>query len=472
MKLTFRRILLLCAIGSCLLGIYLATVRPGYFTSVRYLGAIIFLQLLLAVLWNYRQRFFPLLLLIFFWAGIGVPLASIWTSGRWFVLAVGGLAGFAIYLRDENHHFGTFHLVAFVCVLSAVVSAMVSSYPATAILKALSLLLLFFYGCAGARLAVVGREARFFSGLFVGLEVTVYCTAIAYFALGSEFFGSPNSLGAVMGVVMVPLLLWGILISETSITRRRRSTAFVLSLLLLFFSFARAGIVAGLVSSILLCVGLRRYRLLIKGASVAGLAALLIYTFATQQSDNRDSITSTFLYKGQPAAGVLGSRQSAWQQTVSVIREHPWFGSGFGTSPTSDEPVQAGTYASISTIAREHGNSYLAILEWVGLLGALPFFGLVLFIAVRIFHVLAWMWRTGDPFHAAVPIAMVLVAGLVHAIFEDWLFATGYYLCVFFWSYAFVLFDVAPAGSPAVAAGRVRFPWADNFGMASPIPPR
>src|SRR6266576_4113447 len=245
MKLTFRRILLLFAIGSCLLGIYLATVRPGYFTSVRYLGAIIFLQLLLAALWNYRQRFFPLLLLIFFWAGIGVPLASIWTSGRWFVLAVGGLAGFAIYLRDESHHFGMFHLVAFVCVLSAVVSAMVSSYPATAILKALSLLLLFFYGSAGARLAVIGRETRFFSDLFVGVEVTVYCTAIAYFALGSEFFGSPNSLGAVMGVVMVPLLRWGILISEATITRRRRSAAFVLSLLLLFFSFARAGIVAG-----------------------------------------------------------------------------------------------------------------------------------------------------------------------------------------------------------------------------------
>ena len=172
MKLTFRRILLLFAIGSCLLGIYLATIRPGYFTSVRYLGAIIFLQLLLAALWNYRQRFFPLLLLIFFWAGIGVPLASIWTSGRWFVLAVGGLAGFAIYLRDESHHFGMFHLVAFVCVLSAVVSAMVSSYPATAILKALSLLLLFFYGSAGARLAVIGRETRFFSDLFVGVEVT------------------------------------------------------------------------------------------------------------------------------------------------------------------------------------------------------------------------------------------------------------------------------------------------------------
>jgi hypothetical protein len=37
---------------------------------------------------------------------------------------------------------------------------------------------------------------------------------------------------------------------------------------------------------------------------------------------------------------------------------------------------------------------------------------------------------------------MVMVAGLVHAGLEDWLFAPGYYLCVFFWSVAFVFVDV------------------------------
>ena len=36
---------------------------------------------------------------------------------------------------------------------------------------------------------------------------------------------------------------------------------------------------------------------------------------------------------------------------------------------------------------------------------------------------------------------MVMVAGLLHAGFEDWLFAPGYYLCVFFWSMAFVFVD-------------------------------
>jgi len=61
------------------------------------------------------------------------------------------------------------------------------------------------------------------------------------------------------------------------------------------------------------------------------------------------------------------------------------------------------------------------------------------------------MWKNGDPFVAAVPIAIVLTAGLVHAAFEDWLFAVGYYLSVFFWILAFKLVDVMHALNTAPA---------------------
>ena len=42
---------------------------------------------------------------------------------------------------------------------------------------------------------------------------------------------------------------------------------------------------------------------------------------------------------------------------------------------------------------------------------------------------------------------MVVLAGLLHAGFEDWLFAVGYYLTVFFWVAAFLLMDVLPGES-------------------------
>jgi hypothetical protein len=53
------------------------------------------------------------------------------------------------------------------------------------------------------------------------------------------------------------------------------------------------------------------------------------------------------------------------------------------------------------------------------------------------------MGRTGRLSHVGVPLAMILVSGFVHALFEDWLFAVGYYLCVFFWSVGFIFLDVS-----------------------------
>ncbi len=100
---------------------------------------------------------------------------------------------------------------------------------------------------------------------------------------------------------------------------------------------------------------------------------------------------------------------------------------------------------------------YLAILEWVGLLGIIPFATLVLIVMVRSAQVLLWLRRSRDPFSPAVPIAVVMIAGLIHAGFEDWLFAVGYYLCIFFWSMAFVLIDVLPQTVPAYTWSSPRF---------------
>jgi hypothetical protein len=78
--------------------------------------------------------------------------------------------------------------------------------------------------------------------------------------------------------------------------------------------------------------------------------------------------------------------------------------------------------------------------------------------------------RTKDPFSPAVPIALVMVAGLIHAGFEDWMFAVGYYLCVFFWSLAFVLIDVHPANVPSFVLPNPTFipPPPGDFDLAMP----
>jgi O-antigen ligase len=446
--------LTVACIAACLLALILFLVQgSATFTDPNMLATLIVGELILAAVWNYRSRFFPVLLAAFLWAGIDAPLNLAWTSGRWVVLAVAALIGFVVYIKDCQLRLTVFHLVALACIAAALISALVSTHPDVALLKALSLLLLFLYGSTGARLAVLGREREFFSHLLLGCEWMVYLSAIAYFIFRVAVFGNPNSLGVVMGVVAVPVLLWGILVAHQPSQRSRYICAFTLSLLLLFSSYARAGIVAAAFAGVLMCFSLRRYKLFVKGVCLSLLLASVVATVVPRLDQPSDSLTSTFIYKGRRDQGVFASRHSVWNSTVAEIRQHPWFGSGFGTSKTSDEePSSAlGAFTSAAIVTREHGNSYLAITEWVGLLGDVPFLGLLLLVLLNIGRVVLWMRRVGHASSPAVPVAMVLAAGLVHAAFEDWLFAVGYYLCVFFWAFAFILIDLVARPVPVLA---------------------
>jgi len=59
--------------------------------------------------------------------------------GRWFILGVASVAGFVMWMRQHKHTYTSFDLVALFCVAAALVSAVVSTDPATAVLKVLSL---------------------------------------------------------------------------------------------------------------------------------------------------------------------------------------------------------------------------------------------------------------------------------------------------------------------------------------------
>ncbi len=433
-----------------------ALYRPAYLGNAYYLGGLLFLQGLLAAIWKYEQRFFPVLVVAFLWAGMSVPFSTVWTAGRWAVLALGAIVGFALYIRSEHPRFSTFHLVAAFTVLAALVSAAVSSFPMVSFMKALSLLLLFLYASTGARLALGGREEKFFPRLLLVVEMMVYASAVFYLILRKPIYGNPNSLGAIMGVVAVPALFWGVLTVEGKTRQRRAIFVLMLSVGLLFYSQARAGILAALISCCLTCVALRRYRLLIQGTvaftcmaalSVALTPSQSIEDMPVQRQDT--SLAMTFLYKGHEEGGLLESRLTPWDETVAVIRQHPWFGSGFGTGlNSSGEDVAVGEYSTVSAATREHGNSYLAILEGVGLLGVLPFVTLVVVLALKMGGVFVWLRRTANVRHYVIPVAMVLIAGLIHASFEDWLFAVGYYLTVFFWVLAFSFLDILPSAAP------------------------
>src|SRR6202790_4893466 len=284
--------------------LYLIYSHLQYFRDVSLLGAILLLEVIIASLWNYGQRFFVLLMITFVWAGMHVPLQSVWTAGRWVVLSVGAVVGFIVWTKTPRRPFGSIHLIAFFCICSAFVSATVSPFVQMASLKALSLALLFLYCSAGARMAILGREDRFFRGVVWGCEIAVYVSAICYLGLGSSIWGNPNSLGAAMSIGVFPILLWGWLTSDGPIVKIRRLVALLLCAYLVRSSMSRAAMITVALVTIVFCLCLHRYKLLVKITAtvlflVAAAGMLAPESLNRQLEDFKDA----FLYKGHKDEG-------------------------------------------------------------------------------------------------------------------------------------------------------------------------
>ena len=453
-------------IGGLIVGtlamLWYAQTRPGLFSNSQYLGGVLLLEIIFICLWHYERAFLPFLMIVFLWAGMHLPLSeTVGLTARWIVLGFGASTGCLMWLKHRRKQpLNAFHLMAFFCVTLATVSAIVSDFPDVALLKVLSLLMMFLYCSCGARYAIHGREEKFLQGLVVSCEVLVYLSSVSYFLLVYEAFGNRNALGAVIGVGTFPVVTWAALATDRPATRRRLTICLLLSGFMLFFSLSRASLIGAGVAGALLCVLTARRRALYKGVFYVVLF-LTIMGAVSPGSFNKflSSQTDAFLYKKDvEGRRVLASREGPWNDTVASIKKHPWFGSGFGTSDLGEsQDIQISHTYSIEGSNREHGNSYLAMVEYMGLVGILPFAGLILLTVRNLWKVCAWMRRSKTVRHYVVPFAMVVVAGLVHALFEDWLFAVGSYLCLFFWICAFTLTDfvsavLVPASARAQAA--------------------
>ncbi len=426
-----------------------------YFRDVSFLSGILLIEIIIASLWKYDQRFFLLLMIAFLWAGMNVPFQGAWTGGRWGVLAAGAVTGYVVWMKVPRSYFKSIHLIAFFCVIAAFVSASVSTYVQMASLKALSLLLLFLYCCSGARVAVLGREDRFFKGLMLACEIATLTTAVCYLGLGNSIWGNPNSLGAAMSIGIFPILLWGWLTADGPVLKTRRLAALLLCAYLIFFSMARAAMISMILVTLVFCVCLRQYKLLTKALGLVVFLIAVTGMVAPAALNQRFSaVEDEVLYKGHKDQGMLGSRKTPWEDSIASIKQHPLFGTGYGTSPTGEDPgFHFGRFASSAETVREHGSSYMTIAEWVGLLGFVPFAALLALTARNLWLVCVWMKKTNNPRHYSIPLAMVVLAGFVHAGFEDWMFAVGAYPSVFFWAFAFLLADLMPAAVSAPASG-------------------
>jgi O-antigen ligase len=437
------RYLLVTLMTIFLLAMFLAVRHPALIANSKYISSVILAELVVFCLWRFEDRFFPLLILAFLWAGGLLPLKDAASTVRWVVLAAAAGGGFVVWLGDKRHSFGIFHFVAAAGVLAALASCVVSINRHVALLKLLSVAMLFLFAATGGRAIFWHDPAQFIRRLTRGAEAMVFISAICYFIAQFPLFGNPNSLGAVMAFIE-PLLFWQVLIKTDPGRRQIQITALILSGMLLYTSAARAAIVSAGITTLLLCLALRRFRILPK---VALTAALVVSLGGVLQPSSFPeflrSVTGDLIYKKSGEAGIFASRLNPWNEALRSFKAHPWIGSGFGIRGQATLG-DTGALQTRSHATFEYGNSYLAILDYTGLVGITFFGGMIVLLLVRVAGVSFAIRKNPQLVSFAIPLMLVVVVGLLHAAFEDWLFAPGSYICIFFWCCAFPFMDFKP----------------------------
>jgi O-antigen ligase len=446
------KILPIATVGAIVFLLYLSFRRPYLFDTF---NLMVLTGLVVAgfIAAQYETHFWTLFAAAFLWAGSDIPLAGAMYVFRWMILAIAALLALSYYgLRPNRIHFNYLDLLALFTVMAAFVSGLVSVNPLLTSMKALSLAALFVYGSIGVRILWGRQPELFLKRLCVSVEVLTYFTAACY-AASFEVWGNRNSLGVITGIICWPILVWWFLIAKTRGEYLRSRLALAICALLLVMSGSRASMAAAFLSSALLLISARRYRTLLAGCSVALFALTLAYLSSPERFQ---SASESLLYKTGERGHLLQSRQAPWEKSLASFRDHPWLGFGFGVAETSAD--WRGGFHTPGFQTRERGSSYLTMLEGTGVIGTVPLLLLVLGLALNSARVFWWLRHTGSINHPAVPAACLIVAGLFHAAFEDWLLAVGYYMCVIFWPMALSLRDwmacPALAMAPNVAAAQ------------------
>jgi hypothetical protein len=317
--------------------------------------------------------------------------------GRYFVLfaaAVGALrAGRAVSgLTLVSAGLGSFFLAH---------SVLISEMPAISLAKSVAWAVA-MVGVAHAWSTLTAGEAEaLISRIYVGitvclfLSIPLYATSAGFTTNSRGFQGllsHPQAFGSLMGVYAA----WSVARALASpIARSRHLSLGAIAVVLIVLSQARTGAVAALAGVTVTLVvaafpGRRRwtagrqpFKWLVPATALA-LAGLLHFGGTVQ------SVSTTFVQKGTEADGLVGgylaSRGGLLDPMLANISRDPIFGIGLGV-PSSLDASQVETVWGIPVgLPVEKGMVAIALLEEVGLFGAILaaiWIGVVFFRVIR-----------------------------------------------------------------------------------------
>jgi len=182
----------------------------------------------------------------------------------------------------------------------------------------------------------------------------------------------------------------------------------------LVFSRSRMGIVSAVVSTFLLFTliatsGLRRTNAALLATVFLSTAIWMVVWIGPEP------VIARFEALGQEYATTGQNRWAIWQDTLRLIRQHPWLGSGFGTFPIAYTSVQT---ALLSWFVDHAHNDYLEFVSELGFPAGLLFFGAVFYLLLESIQ----RFRISEPrFESAVALGCFggVVALLLHSLTDS-----------------------------------------------------
>jgi O-antigen ligase len=409
----------------------------AYISEERYLLIFPILLLLFALLSNYRYDLLLwLCLLIFLLAQFRL---AVFDLSRWIILFLLGLM--SIYIIKQEKF--SINPIAFglgaVGVYSAATSIH-SYYPAISLMKSVSLLLfslfIIFVPSAIRRLHPLIGARRYFLKMYLWLAILAVITNVLFYLmmpsssfLGGRFrgwFANPNGLAAIYGIFFVPVLAYALIKSRNSTVRLGIFLVFSLAMVELFATQSRAGITCGIISLLILSLGKVKLPSRVLILIMISLSVVIIYL-----ENPQDNFLRRFVYRNEVV--FTGSdRFPVWSSTWKNFLANPIFGSGLGVANTETDSQDLVFRSSDFTI--EKANSFLGVLEELGLIGA----GLLI---MTLLPLLKKSFREiqSAPFNnypITLVFASMVFSGLFNSIFEAWLLSVGSFLCFSYWIFA------------------------------------
>jgi hypothetical protein len=242
-------------------------------------------------------------------------------------------------------------------------------------------------------------------------------------------FGNPNFLGAFIPFIAPVLLVRLFQSAKKAPLVRVANFAFAaMFLAFLVMSGSRTGMIATFMGCawFLYFSSRKAFGWFV---TVGLLAAVILVAYFPGYVGN---LNKAYVQKG--GTRVLQSRQKLLEDSWAAAIENPILGIGFGATKGASEDWHF-SFGSVGS-GREKVNSFLGLVEEVGLVGAVfllyPLTWIML-TSVRRLELIQRFHPAGGEFWPVLTLSACLVGGLTNSMAEAWLTATGMFAAVMFW---------------------------------------